>query len=69
MLYGNIDAPCYNVPIDEAELMQYTVGEVREYTNLEYLMEHLNPNETRLCYVKRITKMKEIEAHAVMMVT
>ena len=38
-IYGNLDAPCYDVPIDEAELMQYTVGAVRKYTNLEYLIE------------------------------
>ncbi|MDO4865153.1 MAG: DEAD/DEAH box helicase family protein [Clostridia bacterium] len=61
---SNFDAPYTFIPIDEAELIHYTVDEVRKYTNLEYLIEHLNPNETGICYVKHITKMKEIEAHA-----
>lgn len=63
-IYSNFAAPCFTVPIDEKELRRYSVGEVRKYTNLEYLIEHLNPNETGMCYIKHIAKMKEIEAHA-----
>lgn len=57
-IYGNFDAPCYAVPVDETEVLRYSTGELRKYTNLEHLIEQLNQNQTGLCYVKHIAKMK-----------
>lgn len=61
---GNFEAPIYTVPFDSKELIRYSVGEVKKYTNLDYLITQLDTSKTGLCYVSRVTKMKELEEKA-----
>ena len=58
------NAPTFDVPIDDADLIQYETRQVIPYTNLNYLLTSLDPAETGICYVSRITTMKAIEADA-----
>ena len=61
---GSFNAPMWKVPIDDSELIHYTVGEVKKYTNIDYTIEHLDATQTGLCYVSRVKKMMNLEEKA-----
>jgi len=63
-IHREFDAPYYDVPIDDSDLIQYENKQVIPYTNLNYLLTSLEPSETGICYVSRISTMKVIEADA-----
>ena len=58
------DAPHHDVPIDDTDLIHYETRQIIPYTNLSYLLTSLDPSETGICFVSRITTMKAIEADA-----
>ena len=58
------EAPTFDVPIDDSDLIQYETKQVIPYTNLDYLLTALDPMETGICYVSRITTMKIVEENA-----
>lgn len=58
------EAPTFDVPIDDSDLIQYETKQVIPYTNLNYLLTVLDPMETGICYVSRITTMKTVEENA-----
>lgn len=47
----------YEVPIDNADLIRYETKQIINYSNLEYLLTTLDPSDTGICYVSRITAM------------
>lgn len=47
----------YEVPIDNADLIRYETKQIINYSNLEYLLTTLDPSDTGICYVSRITTM------------
>lgn len=55
---------CYELPINQEELIQYETHNVLPYTDISFLLSSLDPDEIGLCYAKHITKMLEIEACA-----
>ena len=58
------DAPFAEMPIDQTVIRQFETKEVIRYTNLEYLLSILNPNEKGVCFVSHIRQMKKLEAIA-----
>lgn len=58
------DAPHYDVPVDDSDLIQYETRQVIPYNNLSYLLTSLEPSETGICFVSRISTMKALEADA-----
>lgn len=64
LIHRAFHAPLYDVPIDEKEVRRYETKDVINYTNLEYLLSALDPAETGICYVSRITQMKKLEETA-----
>ena len=58
------DAPYCDVPVDDSDLIHYETRQVIPYTNLNYLLTSLEPSETGICFVPRISTMKTIEADA-----
>lgn len=58
------EAPTFDVPIDDSDLIQYETKQVIPYTNLNYLLTTLDPMETGICYVSRISMMKTVEENA-----
>lgn len=58
------EAPTFEVPIDDAELIHYETRQSIPYISLPYLLTTLDPMETGICYVSRISTMKTVEAHA-----
>lgn len=56
--------PTYQLPIDESAVRRYETKEVIYYNNLESLLPTLDPQETGICYVYHIGKMKEVESLA-----
>ena len=61
---GGFDAPFAEMPIDQTVIRQFETKEVIRYTNLEYLLSVLNPNEKGVCFVSHIRQMKKLEAIA-----
>ena len=59
---GSFEAPIYTVPFDRKELIHYSHDKIIKYSNLDYLITRLDTSKIGLCYVSRITKMKELEA-------
>ena len=57
-------APTFDVPIDDRDLIHYESKQVIPYTNLNYLLTSLEPSDTGICFVSRITTMKAIEEEA-----
>ncbi len=58
------DTPQNVIPIDDDVVVHYETQQISNYTNLEYLITSLNPDETGICYVSRISTMKAIEEQA-----
>lgn len=61
LIKREFNAPFYDVPIDEKKVRRYETKDIINYTNLEYLLSSLEPAETGICYVARITQMKKLE--------
>lgn len=61
LIKKQFNAPFYDVPIDEKKVRRYETRDVINYTNLEYLFSELDPSETGICYVSRITQMIKLE--------
>ncbi len=53
--------PCNEIPVNQEELRQYEVLNTKEYVQLNDVIEELDPCETGVCYVSRITFMSEVE--------
>lgn len=58
---GSFEAPIYTVPFDSKELIHYSHDKAIKYSNLDYLITQLDTSKIGLCYVSRVTKMKELE--------
>lgn len=61
LIRKHFHAPFYDVPIDNSVIRRYETRDIINYTNLEYLLSSLEPAETGICYVSRITQMKKLE--------
>lgn len=61
LIHKTLSCPLYDVPIDETEVLRYETKDIEHYTNLEYLFSSLDPDETGICYIERITQMKLLE--------
>ena len=61
LIRKHFHATFYDVPIDNSVIRRYETRDIINYTNLEYLLSSLEPAETGICYVSRITQMKKLE--------
>lgn len=63
-LYEQFKAPVIEVSVNQAELIQYEVKEVIGYSSLDTVLFDADVGTTGLCYLSRITQMKDFEASA-----
>lgn len=63
-VHQRFNAPYWDVPIDDSELIHYETRHVIRYTSLDYLLTTLDTASTGLCYIPRITAMRSVEEHA-----
>lgn len=64
IIFEEFYAPAIEIPIDQTELLHYEVKETVEYTNLDSVLSNVEVGSVGLCYMTRITQMKEFERQA-----
>lgn len=58
------NAPQFDVPVDQTELVHYIEGEAVPYTDLDFVLSAIAPDEIGLCYISHISAMKKCEERA-----
>lgn len=58
------DAPYIEIPIDQTELIQYTVKNVVQYHNLNDVLFQVSPGSVGVCYLPRISQMAKFAGEA-----
>ena len=61
---AELNAPYYQLPIDQDILIHYDQDQIIPFTNLDYILSSMDNADTGLCYTSRISKMKAIEVSA-----
>ena len=56
-----LNAPYYELPIDQDILIHYDQDQIIPFTNLEYILSSMDADEIGLCYTARISTMIDIE--------
>ena len=59
-----LNAPFYELPIDQNILIHYDQEQIVPFTNLEYVLSSMDIADIGVLYTSRISKMQEIEAKA-----
>lgn len=57
-------APAVEIPVDQAELIHYEVGQTVGYTRLDAVLSEVEVGSVGLCYLSRISQMKAFEEQA-----
>lgn len=63
-IFEEFHAPSKEILIDQTELLHYEVKETVEYTNLDAVLSRVEVNSVGLCYMTRISQMKQFERQA-----
>lgn len=61
---NEFNAPLFEVPFDQTDLIQYSVNQTVSYSNLDNVFPQLEKGSVGLCYMSLITQMKTFENRA-----
>ncbi len=60
-IINNFNVPCYEIPINQDELIQYEVCNIENYVRLIDVLDDISPDEIGVCYTSHISAMLEVE--------